>query len=62
MAALAGVSVSTYNNWETGFSRLSLDGAKRLRERFQVSLDFLYFGAISADLPASLSTAWVART
>ncbi|WP_118138626.1 helix-turn-helix domain-containing protein [Oceanicella sp. SM1341] len=48
MATALGVSGSTYNNWETGLSRLSLDGAKRLREKYSVSLDYIYFGDISA--------------
>jgi transcriptional regulator with XRE-family HTH domain len=33
-----------YSHWETGRSRLSLDGALRIREKHGLTLDFLYTG------------------
>lgn len=60
MAAKAGVSLSTYNNCETGSARISLDAARRLRKELQVSLDFIYEADISA-LSVMLSKAWLSR-
>lgn len=61
MAAKAGISLSTYNNCETGSGRISLDAAKRLRRQLQVSLDFIYEGDTAA-LSAMLSKAWLSRS
>nr|WP_321457213.1 helix-turn-helix transcriptional regulator [uncultured Cohaesibacter sp.] len=41
-----GVDQKRYSNWETGTSRLSLQGALLISDRFGVSLDFLYFGRV----------------
>lgn len=52
-ARIAGVSLSTWNGWETGYARLSLDGARRLKAAWGISLDYLFEGDISG-LSASL--------
>ncbi len=61
MARKAGVSLGTYNNWETGLARLSLDGGRRLKRELQLSLDFLYEGETDA-LSAILTRAWLSRS
>ncbi|NVK57308.1 MAG: helix-turn-helix transcriptional regulator [Alteromonadaceae bacterium] len=55
-----GVKRSTLNNWESGVYRLSLDGALAIRERFGLSLDFLYAG-IDDALAMTLRRAWRER-
>ena len=60
-AARAGLNGRTQlNNWETGNSRLSLDGARILRRAFGLSLDFMYEG-IDDALPMTLRNAWRER-
>lgn len=55
------VKRSAYSNWETGSSRLSLNGAIEICEAYGLSLDFLYFG--NADtLPMALRNAWLSRS
>lgn len=44
----ADLSNSQYNNWETGKQRLSLSGALRIKSKYDVSLDYLYLGILSA--------------
>lgn len=56
-AARAGLTDKQLSNWETGYSRLSIDGALRLRETYGLSLDFLYAG-IDDALPMTLRRAW----
>lgn len=55
--ALIGATKSRYSNWESGASRLSLDGALALRDVHGLSLDFLYMGDDEA-LPMTLRKAW----
>lgn len=55
-----GVLPSTYNNWRCSRQRLSLDGAKRIRTRYQVPLDFLFL-ADASTLPDRMRQAWEAR-
>lgn len=57
---LKGVKRSAYGNWETGTSRLSLDGALELRRVYKLSLDFMYEGIADA-LPMTLRMAWMER-
>lgn len=52
-----GVKRSAYSLWESGSHRLSLDGALALRDRFGLSLDFMYEG-IDDALPMTLRSAW----
>ena len=60
-AKAAQVGRSTYTSCETGAARLSLNAALQLRERFGVSLDWLYTG--NADtLPMALRNAWLSRS
>lgn len=59
-AARAGLTPTQLSNWETGYSRLSIDGALRLRETYGLSLDFLYAG-IDDALPMTLRRAWRER-
>ena len=51
---------TAYSNWEAGSSRLSLNGALEIRERYGLSLDFLYAG-IDDALPMTLRNAWRER-
>jgi len=56
-ATKAGLKRSQLSNWETGGSRLSLDGALALRKAYGLSLDFLFAGVDDA-LPMTLRNAW----
>lgn len=60
MADRAGVSLGTYNNWETGLAPISMAGARKLRKEFQLSLDFIVEGEADA-LSAMLAKAWLSR-
>jgi len=40
----AGIAQSTWNNYETGDRRISLDAAIRLCNRFRITLDWIYRG------------------
>jgi transcriptional regulator with XRE-family HTH domain len=51
MATLPGVSVGAYNSWETGYGRLSLSGARCIKAKLGISLDYLYDGEISTLSP-----------
>lgn len=59
-AARISTKRSTYSLWEVGSHRLSLNGALALRERWGLSLDFMYEG-IDAALPMTLRNAWLER-
>lgn len=61
VAPLKMVKRSAYSNWEVGSSRLSLNGALEIVEKYELSLDFLYRG--NADtLPLALRNAWLSRS
>lgn len=45
-AAKLDLTKSTYNPFETGKRHLSMQVAKRIRERFGISVDYLLFGDI----------------
>lgn len=51
-AAEAGLNLSQYKNWETGAYRISLDGALMLRERYGITLEYIYVGDVDS-LPMS---------
>lgn len=53
-----GEQRSNYTRWEIGSQRLSLNGALAIRERFGLSLDWLYLGRVEA-LPTNISNAWL---
>lgn len=55
-AEQAKVAPKSYNQWESGDFRVSIDGAKKLRERFGLSLDFIYCGSLDA-LPHKIAVA-----
>lgn len=59
-AAKAGLKRSQLSNWESGSSRLSIDGALALRKTYGLSLDFMYEGIADA-LPMTLRSAWMDR-
>lgn len=40
----AGVEPPTYNQWETGKGRPSLDGAMKLCQAYNLTLDWIYYG------------------
>jgi DNA-binding transcriptional regulator YiaG len=56
-AERAGLQRSQLSNWETGATRLSLDGARALRRTYGLSLDFMYEG-IDEALSMTLRNAW----
>ena len=56
-AASIGVKRSALSLWEAGTHRLSLDGALALRNKYGLSLDFMYEG-IDDALPMTLRNAW----
>lgn len=51
-ASAAGLKYSQYKNWESGAYRISLDGALALRERYGITLEFIYIGDVDS-LPMS---------
>jgi transcriptional regulator with XRE-family HTH domain len=55
-AQQAGVNHKSYSQWESGDHRISIDGAILLRERYGVSLDFIYLGSVDT-LPAKIANA-----
>jgi transcriptional regulator with XRE-family HTH domain len=56
-----GVKRAAFSLWEAGTHRLSLDGALAIRERYQLSLDFLYAGNADA-LPMALRNEWLEKS
>ena len=60
-AAALGVNRPALSLWEAGTHRLSLNGALAIRERYQLSLDFLYAGNADA-LPMALRNEWLERS
>jgi transcriptional regulator with XRE-family HTH domain len=56
-AASIGVKRSAFSLWEAGTHRMSLDGALALRNKYGLSLDFMYEG-IDDALPMTLRNAW----
>lgn len=56
-ATRAGLTRTQLSNWETGKSRISIDGARALRRTYGLSLDFIYEGIADA-LPMTLRVAW----
>lgn len=59
-ASRAGLKRSQLSNWESGNTRLSIDGALALRQTYELSLDFMYEGIADA-LPMTLRSAWIDR-
>lgn len=49
----AGIKANTYNQWEQGLIRPSLDGAKALCRTYRLTLDWIFLGDPSA-LPHGL--------
>lgn len=47
-AEQADVPQKSYNQWESGDFRISIGGALKVRERFGLSLDFIYCGSLDA--------------
>lgn len=52
----AGLKPKRYSNWESGSYRISIDGALALRERYGLSLDFIFCGSV-AMLPNKVASA-----
>mgnify|MGYP003121539431 CR=1 FL=1 len=59
-ASSIGVLPSTYSNWLHGQHGLSLDGARRIKQLYDISLDFLFFGDIT-NMPDHIRNAWEFR-
>ncbi|MFS8181470.1 helix-turn-helix transcriptional regulator [Pseudovibrio denitrificans] len=53
-AANADIQYKSYNQWESGDFRVSIPGAIKLRERYGISMDFIYIGNIDA-LPTKMA-------
>lgn len=53
-AERAGMTEQTYGPFENAKRELSLSAAKKLRKRYGLSLEFMYFGKIE-DLPTRIS-------
>lgn len=51
-AEAAGLKYTQYKNWESGAYRIGLDGALALRERYGITLEFIYIGDVDS-LPMS---------
>lgn len=52
----AGVPPKSYSQWESGDFRVSIDGAIRLRDRYGISMDFIYTGSLDT-LPNKIAAA-----
>lgn len=50
---LCKIGITAWHNAETGYQRIGLDNANRLRERTGVGLDYIYHGAV-AVVPQAL--------
>jgi transcriptional regulator with XRE-family HTH domain len=48
----AGLKYTQYKNWESGAHRIGLDGALALRERYGITLEYIYVGEVDS-LPMS---------
>lgn len=55
-----GILPTTYNNWLRGRQGLSLYGARLIKQRYNITLDFLFFGEAD-NLPEEVRTAWESR-
>lgn len=55
-----GILPTTYNNWLRGRQGLSLYGARLIKQRYNITLDFLFFGE-AENLPEEIRTAWESR-
>lgn len=53
-AERAGMTEQTYGPFENAKRELSLSAAKKLRKRYGLPLEFMYFGKIE-DLPTRIS-------
>jgi transcriptional regulator with XRE-family HTH domain len=53
-ARAIGVEKNTYNPWEKGQRPLTFEGACLIRKRFGIPLDYLFFGAMRSEVPASI--------
>lgn len=53
-AERAGMTEQTYGPFENAKRELSLSAAKKLRKRYGLPLEFMYFGKID-DLPTRIS-------
>jgi len=45
---------SRYSNWETGHRRISIEAATLLRDKYDLTLDYIYLGKESAALQNAL--------
>jgi len=52
----AGITGGIFYNWETGNHRISVDGALKLRNRYGLTLDWIYCGNVDA-LPHKVASA-----
>lgn len=53
-AAAIGVTKQTYNPWEKGSRPLTFDGACKIRAKFKIPLDYLFYGDGADQLPARI--------
>lgn len=46
-----GVEKNTYNPWEKGSRPLTFDGACKIRKKYHIPLDYLFYGESMDELP-----------
>ena len=46
-----GVEKNTYNPWEKGSRPLTFDGACKIRKKYHIPLDYLFYGESVDELP-----------
>lgn len=52
-----GIGIQAWHNAESGYARIGLDNAMRVRARTGASLEFIYFDAHRDKLPAAMLAA-----
>lgn len=56
-ATMHNFAYSRYSNWETGHRRISIEAATLLRDKYDLTLDYIYLGKESAALQNALKLA-----
>lgn len=54
-SAINNFGNTQYTNWETGVRRIPIEGAAHLREKYDLTLDYIYLGKESAHLQNALN-------
>ena len=59
-AKKCGVSQSQISDWENGERNITVRGAMKIYNAFEIDLSFIFLGAIG-NLPHSIAQAWLAH-